>query len=156
MNKETVHSVPEKSMYRNMIMIQLNSVRKERTNEDIKRKKKGSKQTKYKQKKKEKKENEIKNLHWLRPELSNHADQTFKVQQFKFKLQTHKRVKECLFNMKIHNMQIFRVRPFFKQRLNSEKWNVGYITTFDSGVLASSVWKKKRAYPPKSEHSVLY
>ena len=52
MNKETVHSVPEKSMDRNMIMIQLNSVMKERTNEDIKGEKKEAKKKKKKEERK--------------------------------------------------------------------------------------------------------
>ena len=50
MNKETVHSVKEKSMYRNAI--QLNTVIKERTNEE------GLMNQRKKGKKKEKKERE--------------------------------------------------------------------------------------------------
>ena len=39
--------------------------------------------------------------------------------------------------MTIHNVDIFRGRPFFKhtkQQLNGEKWNAGYCSTFGCGV----------------------
>ena len=53
MNKETVHSIKEKSMYRNVI--QLNTVTKERTNEEgltnHRKKKKKEKEKKKKEKK---------------------------------------------------------------------------------------------------------
>ena len=56
MNKETVHSVKEKSMYRNVI--QLNTFTKERTNEEgltnHRKKKKKKKEKKRKREKREK------------------------------------------------------------------------------------------------------
>ncbi len=57
MNRETVHSVKEKSMYRNAL--QLNTDIKERTNEEgLMNHRKGKKKKKRKKKQKKKRENE--------------------------------------------------------------------------------------------------
>ena len=57
MNRETVHSVKEKSMYRNAL--QLNTDIKDRTNEEgLMNHRKGKKKKKRKKKQKKKRENE--------------------------------------------------------------------------------------------------